>query len=156
MRERAIGDLLDALQPSVRALCFRLTRSDADVEDAVQDALLGIYEGIERLRGESRVTTWADRLAVRAATRVRARQQRHPATDHAPDELVGLSPSEVSARDLRRALAKLPVTHATVLALFAVEGLSHQEIAATLDIPEGTVWSRLHTARRNLAALMDA
>jgi RNA polymerase sigma-70 factor (ECF subfamily) len=48
-------------------------------------------------------------------------------------------------------LASLSLEHATMLSLFAAEGLSHSEIAEILGIPEGTVWSRLHTARRKLA-----
>lgn len=47
--------------------------------------------------------------------------------------------------------ASLPAQHRVVLALFALEGLSHRDIADTLGIPEGTVWSRLHTARKTLA-----
>jgi RNA polymerase sigma-70 factor (ECF subfamily) len=60
----------------------------------------------------------------------------------------------MAARDEARravaALARLPAGPRAVLSLFAVEGLSHREIADILGIPEGTVWSRLHAARRKL------
>ena len=54
------------------------------------------------------------------------------------------------------AMEQLSLEQRTVLALFAVDGLSHREIAAVLGIPEGTVWSRLHGARKRLAALLAA
>jgi RNA polymerase sigma-70 factor (ECF subfamily) len=46
--------------------------------------------------------------------------------------------------------------HRTVLALFSLDGLSHCEVAETLGIPEGTVWSRLHLARKKLAVELEA
>ena len=52
------------------------------------------------------------------------------------------------------ALASLGAEHRAVLSLFAVEGLRHAEIAEVLGIPEGTVWSRLHIARKLLAAAL--
>ena len=60
------------------------------------------------------------------------------------------------SRQLARALARLSADHRTVLALFSLDGLSHREIAETLGIPEGTVWSRLHLARKKLAAELKA
>ncbi|MBW2461573.1 MAG: sigma-70 family RNA polymerase sigma factor [Deltaproteobacteria bacterium] len=154
-REEALGELLEALEPNVRGLCFRLTASHADAEDATQDTLLGIYRGMAHFRGESRVSTWAYRIAVRSATKVRARQRKHAATDEPVEDLAGAPAPEVFERDLRRALASLSVTHATVLGLFALDGMSHQEIAEVLNVPEGTIWSRLHTARRKLALAID-
>ena len=55
------------------------------------------------------------------------------------------------ARRLMMAMDRLSGEHRTVLSLFAVEGLSHKEIAEILGVPEGTVWSRLNAARRRLA-----
>jgi RNA polymerase sigma-70 factor (ECF subfamily) len=55
---------------------------------------------------------------------------------------------------LQRALDALSFEHRTVIALFAIEGLTHPEIAATLGVAEGTVWSRLHTGRKRIAAAL--
>lgn len=154
-RERALGELLDELQPAIGALCLRLTAHPADAEDATQDTLLAVYRGIDHFRGESRVSTWAFRIAVRSATKARARQRKHARAQESVDGLVGHVPGEAFERDLRRALATLPVAHAMVLALFALEGMSHLEIAEVLNVPEGTIWSRLHTARRKLAHALD-
>lgn len=56
------------------------------------------------------------------------------------------------ARRLLVAMGRLSAEHRVVLSLFAVEGLSHREIAAVLGVPEGTVWSRLAGARKRLAS----
>jgi RNA polymerase sigma-70 factor, ECF subfamily len=59
------------------------------------------------------------------------------------------------ARDrLERAMNALSFEHRTVIALFAIDGFTHPEIAATLGVSEGTVWSRLHTAKKRLAAAL--
>jgi RNA polymerase sigma factor (sigma-70 family) len=69
-----------------------------------------------------------------------------------------LAEDPVEANEDRRrlwaALEQLSLEHRTVIALFAVEGLGHKEIAAVLGVPEGTVWSRLHLARKRLAVLL--
>jgi RNA polymerase sigma-70 factor (ECF subfamily) len=59
---------------------------------------------------------------------------------------------EREAPGLAEAMNRLTADHRIVLSLFAVEGLTHTRIAEILGVPEGTVWSRLHTARRRLAA----
>jgi RNA polymerase sigma-70 factor (ECF subfamily) len=51
-------------------------------------------------------------------------------------------------------MQSLPAEHRAVLSLFALEGLSHREVADVLGVPEGTIWSRLHAARRRLSELM--
>jgi RNA polymerase sigma-70 factor (ECF subfamily) len=58
------------------------------------------------------------------------------------------------ARRATAALARLPAEPRALLSLFAIEGLSHAEVAEILGVPEGTVWSRLHAARKALLAEM--
>lgn len=77
------------------------------------------------------------------------------------DELsVDRTEAELLARDEARrtlaALQQLTADHRAVLSLFALEGLSHREVAEVLGVPEGTIWSRLHGARKRLAELMGA
>jgi RNA polymerase sigma-70 factor, ECF subfamily len=60
--------------------------------------------------------------------------------------------ARLDARRLAAALARLPAEQRAVLSLFALDGLGHREIAEILGVPEGTVWSRLHGARKRLAA----
>ena len=139
----------------VHILCVNLMSNTADAQDAFQDTFLAVSRALPGFRGDASVTTWVHRIAIRTALRLRAR--RRP-TEELDDEVSPASSSSLrrhaEADEVQRALDKLSFEHRVVLALFAVAGLSHAEIAATLGIPEGTVWSRLHHAKKQLAQLM--
>jgi RNA polymerase sigma-70 factor (ECF subfamily) len=141
----------------VYALCRNLLASRADAEDAVQDTFLAVALALPRFRGESSIRTWAYRIAISAALKVKARRRRstEPLDPDLPAPL-GPNPGVVadSRARLQRALSTLSFEHRTVIALFAIEGLTHPEIAATLGVAEGTVWSRLHHAKKKLAAAL--
>ena len=146
-------DVFAAHRGQVFSLSFGLTGDRADAEDATQETFLAVLRALPGFRGECRISTWVYRIAIRSALRVRARR---PRTESLEFEPAGESrdPALVSerARQVRKALARLTADHRAVLALFSLDGLSHREIAETLGIPEGTVWSRLHLARKKLAA----
>ena len=153
---------LDALYRAERerlfALCLHVTGNAADAEDALQEAFLDVHRGLRLFRGEARASTWVYRIALRAALRVKAR--RRPAGPLDPETPgpggAGALEARADARRVAEAMARLPAEHRAVLALFALEGLRHGEIADVLGVPEGTVWSRLHAARRRLAAELGA
>jgi RNA polymerase sigma-70 factor (ECF subfamily) len=92
-------------------------------------------------------------VAVRAALRLRARR-REVLAEAADDRGTGGEAALADRDEARRTLAalqRLGAEDRAVVSLFAVDGLSHREIAEILGVPEGTVWSRLHAARRRLA-----
>ncbi|WP_243745178.1 RNA polymerase sigma factor [Streptomyces hainanensis] len=139
----ALDRLLDELAPYVRRLCARIVPAAAD--DATQEALLAVFQGLPSLRAPEAIMTWARSVAVRTAIRYARRQEgefaaEEPVLDRRVSCLEGLV-------DIDDALARLPVPQRVVLVLRAREGLSEQEIAAALGIPAGTVKSRLHRAR---------
>jgi RNA polymerase sigma-70 factor (ECF subfamily) len=141
----------------VLGLCLHLTGNRADAEDAAQETYLSVTRALKEFRGDSRVSTWVYRIAIRAALRVKARRPRTAPLESEPaEEPRDPALDRERSRQIRHALGRLSFEHRTVLALFSLEGLSHGEIAATLGIPEGTVWSRLHLARKKLAAELDA
>jgi RNA polymerase sigma-70 factor (ECF subfamily) len=127
-RREGAGDLFRRLREPIHAVCLHVTGRRADAEDAVREAFAAVHRGLADLRGASTLTTWAYRIALRAAFRAHARRR--------------------GGELLEGALASLPAGPRAVLALFAVDGLSHAEIAHILGIPEGTVWTRLQAARR--------
>ncbi len=147
-----------ALREPLHALCLHLTGCRADAEDAVQETLVAVHRGLPGFQGASRLTTWAYRIALRAAFQVRGRRRDGVPLD--PETSGGGGESEMAARDEARrvvaAVARLPAEPRAVLSLFAIDGLSHREIADILGVPEGTVWSRLHAARRVLALALSA
>jgi RNA polymerase sigma-70 factor (ECF subfamily) len=110
---------------------------------------------LPRFRGDARLYTWCYRIALRAAVRVKAKSRRTPAELTPPSfESTDRFAARDEGRRLLTAMAQLPLEQRAVLTLFA-DGRSHDEIATTLDVPTGTVWSRLHLARRRLRALLD-
>lgn len=153
-RAPAFDALYRAERERVLALCLHVTGRRADAEDALQETFLAVHRGLRLFRGDATPSTWVYRIALRAALRVKAR--RRPAEPVDPETPGASGEEEIASRaEARRiadALGRLSVEHRTVLALFALEGLGHRAIAEVLGVPEGTVWSRLHAARRRLAA----
>lgn len=150
-REAAFAELFASQRGPVLGLCRNLLGNSADAEDALQEIFLCVHQGLASFRGEAQLGTWIYRIAIRVATRLAARRGRRQAAPlvsepAAPEASTG---GELSPR-LARAMAELPLEQRLVLALFAQEGLNPTEIAAILGIPVGTVWSRLHKARKTL------
>jgi RNA polymerase sigma-70 factor (ECF subfamily) len=155
--ERAFEAVFRALREQLFGLCVHLTRDRGEAEDALQETFLAVHRALPQFRGDSRLSTWIWRIAIRAALRVRARRGVATETlDTEPAAPAANNPAVArEQRDrLNAGLASLSADHRVVLALFAVEGLSHKEIAALLGVPEGTIWSRLHVARKQLAAAL--
>ena len=156
-RDAAFGQLFRALREPVLGLCLHVTGRRADAEDAMQEVFLAVHRALPRFRGEARLTTWIYRIALRASLRCKARR---PAS-HALDSDWPVADGEPhmawreEVRRLLSAMQRLSAEQRAVLSLFAIEGLSHREIADVLGVPEGTIWSRLHKARRSLAEQID-
>ena len=133
---------------------------DGEAEDAAQDVFVEMHRSLATWRRQSTFRTWlygvARNVCRRHMRRHRARGHLHGGTD--VDDLPGASdPSLCVAQSdtnalLLRAIVRLPPDQRVTLMLRAWEGLAYDEIAAATDVPVGTVRSRLHTARRTLAA----
>ena len=126
----------------------------ARAEDLVQEAFLRAWQALPQWRGEAAFGTWLHRLAVNTALMdLRARRVR-PTLDGDDDEALGALPSADSsghgtamAMDLGRAVATLPPRARAVLVLHDIEGWTHGEIAAALDMAVGSSKAQLHRAR---------
>lgn len=140
----AVADLMDALAPYVGRVCGPIALQDGT--DAAQEALIAILKNLGGLREPAAIYGWARVIAVREAVRV-ARQ----AARTVPAELADVpSPGDPQlAADVRDVLARLTPEHRAVLVLRDVEGLDEQATGALLDVPAGTVRSRLFRARRS-------
>jgi RNA polymerase sigma-70 factor (ECF subfamily) len=155
-RNAAFAQILREFGPPLHALCLGVTGNRSDAEDAVQDALYTVAAQLHRFRGEARLYSWCYRIALRAAVRVRAKNRNRrvepsePLPAHTGDPMA----EREEARRLLAAMAELPIEQRTVLSLFT-DGRSHQQIAEILDVPTGTVWSRLHLARKRLREVLN-
>ena len=166
VRAATVGDrdALDALLTRhvdrLHAVCRRICGPDA-APDATQRALIAITRSVGRFDGRSAFTTWSHRIAVNAALdEVRGERRRAvPASDHLarhdPPAPRAASPERVVHRlDLEAALAALPEDYRVAVVLRDVADLDYAEIAATLDIPIGTVRSRIARGRAALATAL--
>jgi RNA polymerase sigma-70 factor, ECF subfamily len=153
--ERAALELLLSRHlDQIHAVCRRVLGHPEDALDATQEAMIAIARGINRFDGRSRFTTWMYRVATNAALDEARRRRRRPiASEHAPDvATVGDETAAVDARlDVDQALAGLPPDYRAAVALRDLAGLDYAEIASVLDIPIGTVRSRIARGRAALA-----
>jgi len=141
----ALDQLLDDLLPMVRRLTAAVAPSVA--EDATQEALLAIFRNLSELRNPEAIVAWTRKLTIRAALRLaRARRRDQPIDEGSASHI---DPGEQLV-ELVDALERLPEEQRTVVALRTIEGLSEREVARVLDLPLGTVKSRLHRARASL------
>ncbi|MHC4562902.1 MAG: RNA polymerase sigma factor [Planctomycetota bacterium] len=142
-------------QPLWRHACRLVGRADAAWE-VVQDSWLGIIRGLGRLDDPKRFRPWAYRIVTyKAADWIR----RHKRRKAVHDELSFDPPTDGHWGDeeteaIHAALAKVPAGQRMVLVLHYIDELPVLEIAVVLDIPEGTVKSRLHNGRARLRELL--
>ncbi|MBM7079848.1 RNA polymerase sigma factor [Micromonospora humida] len=152
----ALDALLTAVRPEVLRLCGRLLPHREDAEEACQDALLAVARGIGRFEGRSSFHTWLYRLTANRARStyrtLRRRWQVEAGGVPLPDPPDPRRTSVVAGTrlDLLDALDAVRPEAAEALTLRDLLGLSYPEIATLLDVPEGTVKSRVHQARRQV------
>ncbi|RSM39931.1 RNA polymerase subunit sigma-24 [Actinoplanes sp. ATCC 53533] len=157
----ALNVLLVTVRPEVLRVCGRLLPNREDAEEACQDTLLAVARGLPRFEGRSAFRTWMYRLATnRARSAYRRSRACGPAgSDDVLADVADQRRTSVVATtrlDLLNALGRLRPELAEALALADVVGLSYSEIAALHHVPEGTVKSRIHQARRELRKTLTA
>lgn len=150
----ALESLLARHLDRVHAVCRRVLAHPEDALDATQEALIAITRGISRFDGRSRFTTWMYRVATNAALDEARRRRRRPiASEHIADISSGAdATAAVDARlDVDAAMATIPPDYRAAVALRDLAGLDYAEIASVLDVPIGTVRSRIARGRATLA-----
>jgi RNA polymerase sigma-70 factor, ECF subfamily len=162
--ERAFETLVALHERMVYGLAARLLGDQEEARDLAQDVFLQVFRTVGSFRGHSSLRTWIYRIVVNLCrNRHRFWQRRARHRSCGLDELSGAeelrvsrpgvpSPFEMTrrserARQVQRALLRLKFDHRLVLVLREVEGLSCDEVAATLGVAVGTVKSRLARAR---------
>lgn len=159
----AFTALVQRHQQRVYSVCMRVL-GDADAAaDVSQDTFLTVLRKIDGFRGEAAFTTWLHRVAVNACydelRRKRRRPMLHVAADgdreHEPGPPVADHADEVAgARDSAAALALVPEEFRVALVLADVHDMAYQQIAQVLEVPIGTVKSRVHRGRLALGKAM--
>ncbi|MGH2493161.1 MAG: RNA polymerase sigma factor [Ktedonobacteraceae bacterium] len=159
----ALSELYTRYQRTLFSYLLQLTPDYGLAEEILQDTLVAVWKSAHRFEGRSSLQTWLIGIARRQAHNT-LRQHKLPVADESEMEsLVATEPepeaftlANVARAELAEAFSQLAPLHREVLALIFVQELSYQETATILEVPVGTVKSRICNARRALRALLDA
>ena len=166
----AFAPLVRAYEPGIYGLCFRMARNTEDAQDLTQEIFLRAYRALGGFRGESRFSVWLYRLGHNVCLDFLRRRKRQwevsltqtdedgqeqeleiPDGRYEPDAL--LARAELR-RAVRQGLMALPEDQRRILLLREIGGLRYDEIAAVLELEEGTVKSRIFRARKKLCEVL--
>lgn len=174
----AFAVLVEKHEQSVYNLCFRMLGHREDAADLTQEAFLRAFQSLKKFRGESRFSTWIYRIATNLCLDEKRKRKirRNVSLDQAMEKdnpehaggLAGFQPmsedpgpeniaeQKDTLRSIQEAMEQLDDDFRTVLVLRDVMGNEYNEIAEILQIPVGTVKSRLYRARRLMRNLLAA
>jgi len=164
------GPMLAGILASAYGYALRLTRNTADAEDLVQDAALRAFRGAGSFEAGTNFKAWFFKILTRCFWSKHRESQRRPVTVdiedpqsislfrqsratgllQQSDDPASLLIDRLGTERVVQAIAQLPEEYATVCTLYFMEDFSYQEIAEVLDVPVGTVRSRLHRGRKLL------
>ncbi len=170
---RAYEEIVRRYQHRVFTMCLRWLRHEAIAEEVAQDVFFALFRSLADFRGESQLSTWIYRVVInhcknKKMYRFRRSEDRHEpleglGRDDEPqrqiasegpgtDALLHKSEAEVL---VQRALERLDEEQRAIIVMRDVEDLSYEEIGEILELPRGTVKSRLHRARAELALILS-
>jgi RNA polymerase sigma-70 factor, ECF subfamily len=152
--EAAFEELVVRHQDKLYTLALRVTLSEADAYDCVQEGLIAAWRALPRFRGDARFSTWMYRIVVRKAYDAIDRRRRTP---EPVEDVQAVAPEgQPEARlDLIAALGALEPEFRVVAVACDILGMSMEQAGAMLELPAGTVKSRLHRARGQLAQALE-
>lgn len=167
---RAFGMLVGQTQAAVMRVAFRVLGSQADAEEATQEAFLRAWKQLSRFRFQSSFQTWVCQIAVNVSIdllrkRKRERVAQPTQVDAAMESWISQFPSGAPGPEkqlemtqqltlLQEVLASMKPHHRLVFSLREIDGLSYEEIAESIGVAPGTVESRLHRARKEFQQKM--
>lgn len=165
------GMLVDRYQDRVYGLCLRMLGNPAEAEEVAQEVFLALFKSLDRFRGDARLSTWVYRVSLNhCRNHHHYRRRRGHGLHEALDAPVGgdsegprrevadsgrgadaTADATEAERLVREGLAALDEDHRQIIILRDIQDLDYDEIAELLELPRGTVKSRLHRARAELA-----
>jgi len=156
----AFGQLVELWQERLWRHAYRLTGREAEAWDVLQESWLGIGKGLKRLRDPSLFKRWAFTIVTRAAvTRLRQAPQED---SREPESMERFAEPEAETlerdlmlHNLREELRRMPRADRVLVSLFYLEQFELWEISRVLDVPEGTLKSRLHRIRQTLKERLE-
>jgi RNA polymerase sigma-70 factor (ECF subfamily) len=165
----AFGELVRRYQERLYNSVYRLLDNAEDAQDVVQEAFLNAYQSLESFKGDSLFFTWLYRIAVNTAISLKRKRRvtmRLEVGRDGEQTIEPVDPSDLSRPEhaleqaeegqrIRQALARLSPEHRAVLVMKDMEGQKYETMAEILQVPIGTIRSRLHRARLELRGLLE-
>ncbi|MBN2000955.1 RNA polymerase sigma factor [candidate division KSB1 bacterium] len=154
-------EIVERYEPQIAATVYGMLGSCPEAEDVGQETFIRFYNNIKNFRGESSIGTYLTRIAINLSlNELKRRHRRRIVFPQSTDEMIS-TPSavdEFKSQDARQAvqmaLEKLPLEFRSVIVLRLIDGYSTKETAEILNIPQGTVLSRLARAQKKLASIL--
>jgi RNA polymerase sigma-70 factor (ECF subfamily) len=165
----AFGELVHRYQDRLYNTVYRLLDNAEDAQDVVQDAFVHAYQSLTSFKGDSLFYTWLYRIAVNTAISWRRKQRSFSRLHLDQDGRGGMEPADLSegsqpahaleqaeeGRRVQIALNRVSAEHRAVLILKDMEGQKYETMAEVLQVPIGTIRSRLHRARMELREVLE-
>ena len=142
--------ILDMKKTLYHVACGIL-RSEADREDAVQEAILKAWEKRDSLKNDDAFRAWVTRILVNECYDICRRSGKVIVLDELPESVV---PEDTEGRELRDLIMQMDEIYRMPIIMFYIEGFSIREISSALHIPEGTVKARLFAGRAKLRSVL--
>ena len=138
---------------------LRITRSEEEAEDVLQEAFINAFRNIDSYRGDATFGAWLKRIVVNKAINAVSRKKHDPIPDDdrwdvAEDEPPADYGDGLTVDRVKRCIEELPDGYRTVLSLYLLEGYDHQEIGEIMGISESTSKSQLNRAKARLRELL--
>lgn len=157
--QAATRELFRQYQGRVHGTLYRILGANRDIDDLMQDSFIQIFRSLHNFRGESKLSTWIDRITVRVAYRYIGKKPKElvPVAELELDALAPAPSQQVFSREgvrrLYRALAELPPAARIAFALHEIDGRSVAEVAEIVGAAKSTTKLRIWRARRSLFKL---
>ncbi len=160
--ENAFQELFSRFKPKIFRTALRILKEEQSAEDAIQETFLNVYRAAGNFRGDSRVGTWINRIAVNVCLEILRKNKKHTQRteddisedQRLPDPRTPTPFDQARETEIRKrvagALDRLTEKHSDVVRLHDLEGFTIREIAQRLKVAEGTVKSRLFYGREAL------
>ena len=168
-RTEAFGVIVRRYQDRLFNTVVRLLDNAEDAQDVVQESFISAYQSLGTFKGDSLLFTWLYRIAMNAAISLKRKKKatisldtgsKHDLVIDPVDQSTSSEPGASLEREeeesrLQAALNRLSLEHRSVIVLKEIEEMKYEEIAEVLDVPIGTIRSRLHRARTELRELLE-
>ena len=151
--------LYNRFSPRMLGVCYRYARNREDAEDMLQEGFMKVYSQIHQYKGSGALEGWIRKIIVHTCINILKKNKKfsdsvdliHASSIQISDNNI---PSMLQAKQVVECIRLLPIGYRTVLNLYAIEGFSHKEISAILEIEESTSRSQYTRARALLEEIL--